>query len=127
MLLTQYLLLKCIQNIKSIFRINSESELTTFLHTENNVYDLERDLYMPGNILFSDGSAMKTTDGSSTSLIAGSAYQLGYVEGVGSQARFYYIFVISSTLNKPGPHRRSEKLLFEILESHYKSNRPICR
>ena len=31
---------------------------------------------------------MKTTDGSSASLIAGSAIEFGYVEGVGSQARF---------------------------------------
>ena len=44
-----------------------------------------------GNILFSDQHAMKTTDGTSTSLIAGSTNQSGYVEGVGSQARFYRI------------------------------------
>ena len=66
--------------------------MTTFLHTEvNYVFHLERDLSIPGNILFSDGSAMKTTDFSSTSLIAGSATQYGYVEGVGSQARFNFI------------------------------------
>ena len=34
---------------------------------------------------------MKTTDGSSTSLIAGSTNQSGYVEGVGSNATFNYI------------------------------------
>ena len=65
--------------------------MTTFLQTEGYVSHLERDLYIPGNILFSDQHAMKTTDGSSTSLIAGSATQPGYVEGVGSQARFYFI------------------------------------
>ena len=70
------------------FRFNVESEMTTFLHTESFVYHLERDLYIPGNILFSDRYAMKTTDGSSTSLIAGSATQAGYVEGAGSHARF---------------------------------------
>ena len=65
--------------------------MTTFLQTERTVVHLQRDLYIPGNILFSDSSAMKTTDRSSTSLIAGSTNQSGYVEGVGSQARFYYI------------------------------------
>ena len=65
-------------------RFNAESEMTTFLHTESIVYHLERDLYTPGNILFSDRYAMKTTDGSSTT-------QAGYVEGVGSQAIFRLI------------------------------------
>ena len=87
----QYFILNCINSIKSIFRFNSESDMTTFLQTEHQVYHLERDLYIPGNILFIDGYAMKTTDGSSTSLIAGSVTQRGYVEGVGSQARFYFI------------------------------------
>ena len=66
--------------------------MTTFLQTENYVYHLDRDLYIPGNILFIDGEALKTTDGSSTSLIAGSVTQYDYVEGVGSQARFNFIF-----------------------------------
>ena len=65
--------------------------MATFVHTEGYVNHLERDLYIPGNILFSDGSAMKTTDGSSTSLIAGSASQYDYREGVGSQAIFSFI------------------------------------
>ena len=65
--------------------------MTTFLQTESYVYHLQKDLYIPGNILFSDRYAMKTTDGSSTSLIAGSATQNGYVQGVGSHARFSFI------------------------------------
>ena len=46
--------------------------MTTLLLSESVVFHLEADLYTPGNILFSDGHAMKTTDGSSTFLIAGS-------------------------------------------------------
>ena len=65
--------------------------MKTFLHAQCCVYYLERDLYMPGNILFSDAHALETTNGSSTSLIAGSATRYGYVEGVGTQARFNYI------------------------------------
>ena len=62
------------------FRFNVKSEMTTFLHIECFVYHLEKDLYIPGNILFSDRYDMKTTDGSSTSLIAHSTTQAGYVE-----------------------------------------------
>ena len=65
--------------------------MTTFLKTESYVYHLQKDLYIPGNILFSDRYAIKTTDGSSTSRIAGSATQNGHVQGVGSQARFSFI------------------------------------
>ena len=65
--------------------------MTTFLQTESYVYHLQKDLYIPGNILFSDQYAIKITDGSSTSLLAGSATQNGYVQGVGSHARFSFI------------------------------------
>ena len=72
-------------------RFNVGSEMTTFLKTENDVFHIDRDLYIPGHIFFLEGGAMKTTDESSTSLMAGSATHYAYVEGVGSQARFYII------------------------------------
>ena len=109
------------------FRFNAESEMTTFLHTEDLVYHLDRDLYVPDNILFSNRYAIKTTDGSSTSLIAGSATQAGYVEGAGSHARFNYISSFLQLSPNQVLPRRYKKSLFKIPESHNKSNKPTCR
>ena len=53
---------------------------------------IAEDEFVPGNLLFADGNAMKTTDGTTTSLIAGSAISGGYLEDVGSNARFNRIF-----------------------------------
>ena len=52
------------------------------------MYDLAEDEFVPGNLLFADGQALKTTDGTTTSLIAGSSGLRGYSDGVGSNARF---------------------------------------
>ena len=49
---------------------------------------MAEDEFVPGNLLFSDRYALKTTGGLTTSIIAGSATSSGYVEGVGSDARF---------------------------------------
>ena len=78
--------------VKSIFRFDTESEITTFLHTgdRGNILFIATDQYKSGNILFSNQSAIRTTDGFSTSIIAGNN-QRGYVEGVGSNATFNYI------------------------------------
>ena len=38
------LILKCIQNIKSIFRLNSEGELTTLIQTKSIVFHMEREI-----------------------------------------------------------------------------------
>ena len=65
--------------------------MTTFVTTESYVYHIEPDQYVPGNILFSDGHALKTTDGTTTSLIAGSSSS-GYSTSSGSSARFNYLF-----------------------------------
>ena len=66
--------------------------MTTFATTDSYVYHIEADQYVPGNILFSDGHALKTTDGTTTWLIAGSATSRGYSTSSGSSARFRYIF-----------------------------------
>lgn len=49
---------------------------------------MAEDAFKTGNTLFSDNGSLKTTDGTTTSLIVGSAVQYGYREGVGDQARF---------------------------------------
>ena len=67
--------------------------MTLYVHTESYVYHIEPDLYIPGNILFSDGGSLKTTDGLLSSLIVGSAInaEYGYDEGPGKEIEFYSI------------------------------------
>ena len=74
-----------------MYRLDADGVVTTFVTTASNVYHLERDDFVPDNIFFSDSSALKTTDGTDTYNIAGIATQQGYVEGVGTVARFFYI------------------------------------
>ena len=52
------------------------------------MYHIAEDEFVPGNLLFADGHALKTTDGTTTSLIVGSSKSSGYLEDVGSKARF---------------------------------------
>lgn len=66
--------------------------MTTFLHTETYVYHMEPDLYINGNILFSDNCALKTTDGTTTITIAGHATICDFYNGIGTLARFKEIF-----------------------------------
>ena len=47
---------------------------------------MEADLRISGNILFSDGSSLRTTDGITTTTIVGNPLNLGYIEGVGTHA-----------------------------------------
>ena len=77
--------------IFDMYRFDADGVVTTFVTTESLVYHLERDKFVSGNIIFSDYSALKTTDGTDTYNIAGIATQWGYVEGVGTVARFFYI------------------------------------
>ena len=58
------------------------------------VTHIEEDKYRPGFVLFSQGHALKTSDGVTTQVIAGSPAQFGsygYREGKGTSARFYLI------------------------------------
>ena len=71
-----------------MYRLDADGVVMTFVTTASNVYHLERDDFVPDNIFFSDSSALKTTDGTDTYNIAGKATQRGYVEGVGTVARF---------------------------------------
>ena len=54
------------------------------------VTHIAEDLYIPGNILFSSDNSLKTTDGESNSIIAGSETP-GYTNGIGVEARFNFI------------------------------------
>ena len=50
------------------------------------MYHIAEDEFVPGSLLFADGHALKTFDGTTTSIIAGSAISGGYLEDVGSKA-----------------------------------------
>lgn len=65
--------------------------MTEYIITESLVRHIETDKYIDGNILFTDGSSLKTTDGNKTQLIAGQAIEDGYLEGAGEAALFYHI------------------------------------
>lgn len=52
---------------------------------------MEEDRYVPGNLLFSDDSSLKTTDGSTTDTIVGSPLSRAYREGTGTDAQFHWI------------------------------------
>lgn len=48
-------------------------------------------MYKPGNIIYTDYSSLKTSDGVTSTLIAGNTTEQGYREGRGAEARFYRI------------------------------------
>ena len=83
------------------FRIE-KSTPTDFISTVHLVHHMELDRYRPGYLLYTDLTTLMTIDGTTTHLIAGSSTQAGYREGVGADARFYYI---------PGFAQISEKLV----------------
>lgn len=61
------------------------------LKTEGNIHYMVHDQFVKGNILFADGSSLKTTDGNSVHPIVGVPKEAGYVEGMGSFAKFSYL------------------------------------
>lgn len=65
--------------------------MTSYISTEDFVENMAMDQYMDGNLLFSDGASLKTTNGVATEIIAGQAAEKGYVEGSGEAARFSVI------------------------------------
>ena len=62
--------------------------MTTYITTEGHVYHIEADIMQPDMLVFSDGHSLKVTDGATILPLVGSAQQSGYVEGIGSAARF---------------------------------------
>ena len=61
---------------------------------------MEADLYIPGNVIYTDAFSIKTSNSTESQIIAGDTTQYGYQEGTGSAARFESIWgctQISST------------------------------
>ena len=72
------------------FRIE-KSTTTNIISTSYNVYHMELDRHRQGFIVYTDKHALMTSDGTTTHLIAGNSTRIGYRDGVGADARFYYI------------------------------------
>ena len=64
---------------------------TQYLQTKGLVFHIESDLRIGGNLLFSDGHSLKTTDINNTELIAGSANERGHTVGPTVDARYQSI------------------------------------
>ena len=62
--------------------------MTTFIETDSYVYHMEPDLFIKGNILYTDYCALKTTDGVTSTTIAGHSITCYYHLAVGLLARF---------------------------------------
>lgn len=62
--------------------------MITNVTTEMQVYHMEMDRLIDGNIIFSDGYALKTADSKQTQTIAGQATENGCRDGVGAAVRF---------------------------------------
>lgn len=70
-----------------LFSLSEDNlELMNYRKVPLQINHLEEDLYESYSILFSDLRKIQTTNGSFKSLVIGSSH--GYVEGVGSEARF---------------------------------------
>ena len=65
--------------------------MTTFIETDSYVYHMEPDLHVKGNILYSDKCALKTTDGITSTTIAGHATTCYHHLGVGVLACFNFV------------------------------------
>lgn len=61
------------------------------ISTDSTVYHIEVDLSDSRRLLFSDGHALKSTDGVIATVLVGNALQPGYREGMGEEARFFVI------------------------------------
>ena len=73
-------------------RLREDAEMSTFYKTFGYIFHMEVDLYNAGNILFCDELQLKTTNGlSPVSRIAGHFWRFGYVEDVGTSAKFNII------------------------------------
>lgn len=73
------------------FRLNPHDKVDTLLNTSGIVYVIKEDLFLQGNLIIASGHSLQTTDGNTTTLIAGSPADRDYVEGVGDTARFDHI------------------------------------
>lgn len=63
----------------------------TITGISNDISHMQPDQYVIGNILFADGSSLKTTDGKEINGVVGEAEAYGYKVGIGTKARFDWI------------------------------------
>lgn len=64
-----------------LFSIQLGNDVTTFVTTKHRVFNMEEDLLHQGQIIYSDGHALMSTDGVTTDLIVGDPNSWGYIEG----------------------------------------------
>ena len=62
--------------------------MTTFIETDSFVFHMEPDLFIKGNILYTDRCALKTTDGVPSTTIAGHRTTCYHHFAAGLLARF---------------------------------------
>ena len=73
-------------------RWTQPESVSGYISTSQPIRYMEEDVHTPGNILFTEDFAIKTTDGITTTTIAGSTSRSGsYREGTGSGASFSYL------------------------------------
>ena len=72
-------------------RTEMKTDFPIILETSHAVSHIENDLHLPGNILFADGGALKTSLYGETWTVVGFFAHDGYVEGVWQAARFSWI------------------------------------
>ena len=75
------------------FRFHSadDIDITTFITTEDKVMHIKADLFMPGNVLYTYGNSLKTTDYKTIQSIVGVPAERGYKESTGDAVRFGFI------------------------------------
>ena len=65
--------------------------MTTFIETDHYVRHMEPDLFIKGNVLYTDKCALKTTDGVTSNTIAGHSTSCNHHFAPGLLARFQYL------------------------------------
>lgn len=80
-------------NLIFIFCCSKKANVAvTFATASDNVIHLEMDEYYPGSVIYTDDHSVMTSDGVTSTTVAGNATEEGYLEGHGSEARFRNVF-----------------------------------
>lgn len=64
--------------------------VSTFIETDGQVFHMEPDLYIPGNVIYTDHCALKTTDGITSSIVSGYATCYNH-KWAGDITRFWHL------------------------------------
>lgn len=81
----------CTANCSTNFFRVEFGEIKNYIDAEWKVFHIEEDLLDSNTLLFTDGSSLKSTNGSMTTTLVGEAGKLDYKEGNGTDAEFYFI------------------------------------